>query len=459
MGAPPAPPSRVRWDIVEEHLDEAEFLFEQWTSALESSTRGLDRIAMGAERRLIAHVDALAVGEAEVADGLLWPALAPEAESAARVTAATLALLVAPGPTAIDRVLELAVTLPPGACHDGIVAALSIAARADVSGRVASLAERTDDAGRWRLVPVFANRGGIPGPNLTATLLQAHAQAEPALREAAARAAMHLARPSSLHVVERMVGDADPCVHAAALRSAIAHGSSGAYARAFDLVRARLPCEPPVLRAAMECLAAGGEAGPIGALVDRLGDAALRPDAIWALGLCGRADMVDRLIPWLGDDACAALAGEAIGGITGLGHEQPQLFRERPPEPPPPDGLDEPLPAEDLDAAPVAPGNDELPLPDPQAFAKAWASARTRFDPRVRVQLGRPLASLSDWLAVLAASTMRRRAPIAFEIAMRTRGVRVAPVRTLSVWQRAQLQAWPGSEPVDGNRPFARISG
>jgi hypothetical protein len=51
--------SRVFWDVLEEHRDEAEFSLELFDGALESPTRNLNQLATYPEQRLLAHLDAL----------------------------------------------------------------------------------------------------------------------------------------------------------------------------------------------------------------------------------------------------------------------------------------------------------------------------------------------------------------------------------------------------------------
>src|SRR6185369_129808 len=65
----------IPWDIYEEHLDEAAFLWGQWESALDAATFALHDVMVGPEERLRAHLDGLVLGGARVAEKLLVPAL------------------------------------------------------------------------------------------------------------------------------------------------------------------------------------------------------------------------------------------------------------------------------------------------------------------------------------------------------------------------------------------------
>lgn len=455
----PAPDELVRWDIVEEHLDEAEFLFGQWDDALESS-RVFDRMASGIESRLLAHVDALAVGGAPVADRLLWPSLAADAESMPTAAVATLALVLATDVAALERVVATLATLEPGApAHAGIVHALVTAARPQQIARLASAAERGSDATRIALLPVLAARGGFAAGALLAWIDGLPNADAPSLRELAARVALFCPRANALRVAERLVTDPEPQVAAAALRTAVIHGSGGAYVHAFDIVRGKIPADALVRRTAMECIAVCGEPPAIAALVERLAHDDARADAIWALGFAGRVEPIDRLLSLLNDDDLGPLAAEAIVGITGIGRDDPRYWSDAPvgPAPTGPE-IAEPLPAEDLDVPLVPTPEATLPSAEAEVFASAWAQHRARFDPRLRFHLGRALGHASAYADALALGTMRRRHTLALELAIRTRGVCVLGTRTMTGLQRAQLDTVAALGAIDGTRAFARIS-
>src|SRR6185503_21088436 len=93
----------IFWDVVEEHLDEAEFLFSQWEAGLSSPDYTLEEVEQRLEERLFAQVDGLVAAGAPAASRLLVPALSAEAPS--RVAAAALALLSAEGSRGVDAVL------------------------------------------------------------------------------------------------------------------------------------------------------------------------------------------------------------------------------------------------------------------------------------------------------------------------------------------------------------------
>jgi hypothetical protein len=66
----------ICWDVFEEHLDEAAFLWTSWENALRSAELSPRQVASGPEQRLFAHLHALSLGGPAVAKRLLHPALA-----------------------------------------------------------------------------------------------------------------------------------------------------------------------------------------------------------------------------------------------------------------------------------------------------------------------------------------------------------------------------------------------
>ena len=449
MTAPP----QVLWSVVEEHLDEAVFGLGQWHAALDSPTYDLESLAKTLEFRTIAHLDALAVGGSEVADTLLWPALAPDAEDEGLAAAATAALLIEPCTIALDRILELLHAGPVGPASAGIIRTLGSAPRLDLSARALALAERVDEPAA--LLEVAAARGGVPGTKATAWIPQAARSDDPRLRTIAARMGAVLPRAQGLHVAEKLLGDRDEGVAVAALGTALVHGSPAAHARTLELAKT-------ASASSRECrvmLAVGGEREQVQLLVELLASEDDRAEALWALGFCGRVDVIDRLLPWLDDGDAAALAAEAIGGITGLGHRDRRFWREQAAQPEVTDAdLDDPLPQEDLDASLDTAAQDELPQPIPAVFREAWTLLRTRVDPRIRFHYGRPLAHTSDYAGAIAIATCRRRHAIAFELAMRTRGLCRVATRTFTSALRRAIDAVASTGAVDGARPYARIS-
>lgn len=82
----------ILWDVVEEHLDEAEFLVEQWCSARVSPDHSLEELRDGPESRLLAHVDGVVVNGPLALQQEAWPII-EQSDVPSLVTAAAMTVL------------------------------------------------------------------------------------------------------------------------------------------------------------------------------------------------------------------------------------------------------------------------------------------------------------------------------------------------------------------------------
>lgn len=62
MAAPDAPEELILWDVIEEHLDEATFLYTQFESLLDHPLLTRADVERSVTSRLIAHLDGLVLG-------------------------------------------------------------------------------------------------------------------------------------------------------------------------------------------------------------------------------------------------------------------------------------------------------------------------------------------------------------------------------------------------------------
>lgn len=86
---------QILWDVVEEHLDEAEFLTELWQSARRSPAYLPAELERGPESRLVAHVQGLESNGPLALERVAWPVVEDPQTEPWRLTAAALALLEA----------------------------------------------------------------------------------------------------------------------------------------------------------------------------------------------------------------------------------------------------------------------------------------------------------------------------------------------------------------------------
>lgn len=416
----PEPP--LRWDVVEEHLEDAAFFRAQWERALVDPEYAPAEVVEGPEERMLAHVDGLVLGGRRAADRLLLPALAGDDPDAAFVAA--LALLLSEDGALVPQVVQALAKAPPE-----LAAAI---------GRAFQLADRSDHF--TRLAPVLASGPAVPQAValevLAARGLDPRARLDPLLRTAGGPvrvAALRLARRfperADPQLVERALGAADPAERDAALAAGLVLGLRPAW----DACLAALARPGPGW--AFPALAWGLSGEPdVAPLVAGLADPERRGDALFALGFTGRVAAADAVLPFLADEESGKLAGEALSAITGLVLEGTLAKAPEPWRPGAPD-RDEP-------ADPSA----DLPAPDAAAVARWWAEARQGLEPAARFLAGRPWGP-GGVLEALASGPMRRRAAHALDLAVRSRGAFQLDPRALVRRQLAELAAARTSPP------------
>ena len=433
----------ILWDVVEEHVDEAEFLAELLASAHDSPVYTFDEVREGPEERLRAHLDALAVGGSTVFEQTLLPTVTGDEDlgdepTLYRVAGAALAILCGAEPAwataMLDRLPEV-----PDEHFEGVVHALAICDAPDIDARLPKLVARAEGTGA-----AFHVRGLDLGDALEGLLRSA----DPQLRAAAFRAAQYTDR-RRLSWIEHGCTSADPELRDAALPAGLVMGSANAWQITGRLAQSSTELH----RGAMQWVAQFGEPRTLQLIVDRLDDEATRNDALWALGFSGRIEAAEACLGWLADGAAGPLAGEAFAGITGLDPVDDAYWGS----PPPDEGDEEPPPLdEDLDEDLSVSPEEELPVPNVEAINAWWAENRGRFQSGQRYILGRP-ADQQSLLHALRTESMRRRHARAFELLVRSKGQARVQTRMMSGAQQRQMDALGALPRIDGNRPFSRL--
>ena len=151
----------ILWDVVEEHLDEAEFLAETWHVNLDSPAYLRDEFEQGPQERLLAHVDGLVVGGEDVRAELLEPALADGDTERWRAAAVALSLLSHPNVQFAAPLFD-GLDERPQEVRLGIVDALAMSARADIDVRITDALRR---GGEPDHLVALATVGGMRGAN------------------------------------------------------------------------------------------------------------------------------------------------------------------------------------------------------------------------------------------------------------------------------------------------------
>lgn len=404
-------------DLEARHLDEAEFLLEQREAAFDSPHVSLDDLARAPERRLLGHVEALAVGGPIVAERTLLPSIRENA-APEQVAAATLAAL-AGGYEGVWAELRAAVEREDA---DDLRAGVTMALRmCDVDGidaRIIESLQTTQGPGTAMWLDVLAHRGVATGEWLVSML----GSADIRVVRAAARLARHTTAPAVLDSLASLGESPDPKLREAVLATALIRGLAGAREAVVHWA-----LHAPAGRTPLTWLALLGDATVV---------PLLRDDAC-ALGCSGWPAAVDRGIELLGDEHVGRLAGEAICAITGLSTSDPAFWRT------PAVHDDEALPPlhDDLATSLGPDADDALPWPNPQAIAAWWASRRADFDPSTRYLDGRPMSE-AVLLAALRTAPLRRRHVLALALAVRSGGAAWLDTRASAAHQQAQLSVW-----------------
>ncbi|SEK53667.1 conserved hypothetical protein [Stigmatella aurantiaca] len=427
------------WELYEVHLDEAEYLGTQWENALTAPDRYLVHVAQR-EARLLAHVDALALGGGEVSRRYLLPALA--AEEAARVSAAALTLLQQEGTAGRDAVLAALTEGPPEALP-GLQRALELCGREDVlPGLTALLTPDTAPAVTAVALEVHAAHGRLPSVALESWL----AHPELAVVAAACRVlpftGTALAAPL-LRQWGQALESSEPLIRDAALVSGAVLGLRAVWTRCRQVVEdSGAPGRLPLLM-----LALGGNTQEQALLVELLGEPRARGDAVWALGHGGRPEAADACLQLLedGDADVARLATEAFAAITGFPLVDAHVLSEEPPE------------DESPDAPLLLEVEKTLPRAAPEAVRAWWARQREqrRFAPGTRYLAGVPF-SVTALLQSFVTAPARRWSALALELAIRSRGRHIVSARDFSFRRQRRLTTVHGFAPR-GEQSFSSL--
>jgi uncharacterized protein (TIGR02270 family) len=402
----------IRWDVLEEHLDEAAFLHAQWERSLRDPEYVLAEVAARPEERLLAHLDGLVVAGRPAAERLLLPALASEERDVA--FAAAWALLASEDGDFTAQVIEaLERAEPEGAAP--LARALMLSPRTDLFVRLAPLLAKGPPPAQAAALEILAHRRMDPGARLDPLL----AAADPGVRKAALRLARHLPARVNPQAIELALRAEEPEERDLAITAGLVLGVRAAWARCEAAARDGGPGW--AFPALLWSLSGEPDLAP---LLAGLADEARRKDAIFALGFTGRVAAVDAVAPFLEDEKLAKLAGEALSAVTGLAFVDEFAAEPKRWDP------DAEEPEEDEPEGPEA----DLPAPDADVVLIWWEHARTTLDPAARWFLGKPWSGEAV-LAALRDAPMRRREALALDLAVRTRG---AVQLETGAWAREQ---------------------
>ena len=408
----------VFWDVIEEHLDEAEFLWTQWERALTAHDDTLDGIEERLEERLFANVDGLVSGGDPVREKVLLPAL-EEAEGPARIAAAY-ALAVSNSGDA--RAAVIAKLADPAARAD-VERALGLATSEGLTNALVAALHGEATELRAGALSTLAFRGEVP------PLAPVIAADPDDLVIATLRSAAFTGDKTQTALAKDALAATSPGVRVAAIEAGLTLGLPEAWSACRRLVE-DASAETPIglLAPPLAWTAMLGDARDVELLVFALGLAPHRPAALRALGISGRVAAAEACMPWMDDRDVGPLAADAFVAITGM--------------PLDPSMIAAPTEADEAEPRP-------LPRLRRAALDAWWTQNQGRFHRTRRTLLGRA-ATFDTITALLASAPMRRRAPIAEELRIRSRARSSVQTRAFTARQRSEVaKLTPPALPFD----------
>jgi uncharacterized protein (TIGR02270 family) len=433
--------SRILWDVLEEHLEEAAFLWVQRERALCSPEYVLSDLENGDEARLLAHLDGLVVGGEPVARQLLLPVLGEE-EEPGRLASATYALLDANNAKLTHSVLERLVANE--AQQPGVLRALTLSRAAGLDSILLGMLPRLAPPQLSAVLKLLAFRHVDTSAFLERLPVKAD---HTALFTSVLHAAGACRHPVAAPWVSRGMNDPRPQVRDAAITAGLLRGSRAAWLTCRRVVEQQNP-EP---RVALLALAMSSGASDIRLLLAAASNKTPRAEVLWALGFSGRVAAVEAALGMLATED-GPLALETIATITGL---LPDEYIEPSPEADEKEATDEDVTR--VEEASLLPG------PKPRsgrvrvaAVQEWWRRQRSRFSAEGRYWQGQPWTE-ATLLSALQEARLHLRPALSWGLSVLSRGTYRIEPRSWGWLQRQHIHAARGLR-LDGlTHTFDRI--
>lgn len=419
-------------DLVEESLDEAVFLWGRWEHELVSLTRSLDEIWSWTEDRLHGALD----GVRAAGPRLIDVGIEAMASGEPRRVSVGAALLASSADPAATQAFVSALRSAGDPALGSIVRGLELlGTRSALRGAATVLGERDAPSCKAALCRLKAFLRAAPGSELAA----AFEQGDTTAKAEAIRAAQYLPRQQAEEWLARGLASPDPLVRYAATEMGTRRGDRAAWRVVTEQGAALDAASGPYLH----LLALFGSAAEHDIVFSALRIAALRPQAVWALGHIGTVRAAEACIAGMKHDELARACGEAYCWITGAELERDGLARqEAAPE----------VPAfedDDLDANLVPTPEALWPLPDVDAVRQHWLARRPAMHPTARHLRG-IATSQSKRVAAVETGPMLRRSDLVLELQARTKGKYDVETRAFTARQRKMMAAGRAALTADG---------
>jgi uncharacterized protein (TIGR02270 family) len=416
------------WDLVEESLDEAAFLWKRWEGDLESPARGLDAVYSWVEDRLQGALDGVRVAREPV---LKWLESLVENARAEQLTVCA-HLLAARSAAQARNQLAAAIREANGPRLWSMIRGIEVAELDASFAPVATALSSASPEHRAALCTLKAFRRSPPGSEVSGLF----DSGEPRLQVAALRALRQVKDDSAgKYVVAGMRSD-NAAVRRAALECGARQRQAGAWDGIRKLVYERNPESAPFL----SLLASVGSPDDAQLVIGALREPSLQRTGLFALGYVGTPEAVDICLEAMSDRKLARSAGEAYCAITGADLQRDRLAAPEPEE----EGESPPvLAADSLDANLVPAAHDLWPLPDEKLVRNHWQAAQSRYRPGVRYLYGKPL-NLAGLVESIEQGPMLRRPDLITELTIRSGGRYDVEPRAFAHVQRRMMVAGRG---------------
>ena len=416
--------ANIFWHLVEESLDEAEFLWTRWETFLDSPALSLAKVDFWVEQRLRGALDGVRVAGDAAIEPLLEPALA--SDTPGRIAAAAYVLASLATPRALT-LLTRAIESFAGPSLDAVRRGAERCDNARVLPSLVPLLRTGSSQAQAAVLDIHVARGVDAGAAGVTALL---ASADPLVRAAALRAARFC--PSiSTEQLAFALDAAEPEVAVAAIETSLWRGSADAWE---VCLRSLTPSAAAVpYRSLAPVLAMSGSARAERRLYQLLDCEPLQRDLAFALSYSGRVEAAEACLTLMRAKHVVKLAADAFCFITGLDLGAMGLVAPEPEPPTAPDSDED-----DLDANLVPSLDDALPMPRVEEVADWWRQHKPKLEPNARYVRGQFCDSRA-LRQTLAEGPARHRHELARELALRSRGTYRVATRALAHEQRRQL--------------------